>query len=143
MYGILERQFRGYFVKAEQLPGVTGTNLLQLLERRLDNLVYRLGFATSRDEARQLVRHGHILVNNRKVDIPSYLVKAGSVISVRAKSQVIKGIKRAGEVAQSRESIAWLVREPEKMEGKLMGIPARDEIPVAIREQLIVELYSK
>ena len=143
VYGILERQFRGYFEKAERLPGVTGTSLLQLLERRLDNIVYRLGFATSRDEARQLVRHGHILVNNRKVDIPSYLVKAGAVISVKAKSQQIPGIKRAGEVALSRERVMWLARDPEKLEGKLISIPVREEIPVAIREQLIVELYSK
>lgn len=143
IYGVLEKQFRGYFVKAERLPGITGTSLLQLLERRLDNLVYRLGFASSRDEARQLVRHGHILVNNRKVDIPSYMVNAGAVISVRAKSQQLPGIKRASELLQSRESIAWLSRDPEKMEGKLIGIPAREEIPVAIREQLIVELYSK
>ncbi|MDI6783281.1 MAG: 30S ribosomal protein S4 [bacterium] len=143
IYGILERQFRGYFEKAERLSGVTGTNLLQLLERRIDNLVYRLGLATSRDEARQLVRHGHILVNNRKVDIPSYLVKAGAVISVRAKSQQNAGIKRASEVALSRERVTWLARDPEKMEGKLINIPAREEVPVAIREQLIVELYSK
>jgi small subunit ribosomal protein S4 len=143
MYGVLERQFRGYFEKAERLPGITGTSLLQLLERRLDNLVYRLGFATSRDEARQLVMHGHILVNNRKVDIPSFLVDAGAVISVRPKSQQIAGIKRASEFMQSRENISWLFRDPEKMEGKLLGIPAREEIPVAIREQLIVELYSK
>lgn len=143
LYGILERQFRGYFEKADRLSGITGTNLLQLLERRLDNLVYRLGFATSRDEARQLVRHGHILVNNRKVDIPSYLVKVGMVISVRAKSQQVPGIKRASEVVQGREKVNWLERAPEKMEGKLLSIPVREEIPVAIKEQLIVELYSK
>lgn len=143
MYGILERQFRNYFKKAERLPGITGINLLQLLEQRLDNIVYRLGFATSRDEARQLIRHGHILVNNRKVNIPSYLVSVGMVISIRPKSQQIAGIKHASEVAQNREAITWLVLDPEKVEGKLLSIPAREEIPVAIREQLIVELYSK
>ena len=143
MYGVLEQQFRGYFVKAERLPGVTGTNLLQLLERRLDNVVYRLGLATSRDEARQLIRHGHVLVNQRKVDIPSFLVSAGQVISIRVKSQGIPGIKRAVDFAQSRESISWLERNFEKMEGKLLAIPSREKIPVVIKEQLIVELYSK
>ncbi|MCX7919448.1 MAG: 30S ribosomal protein S4 [bacterium] len=143
MYGILERQFRGYFVKAERLPGITGSNLLQLLERRLDNLVYRLGFATSRDEARQLVLHGHILVDNRKIDIPSYLVSTGQVISVREKSREIPSVKRATAMAGSQEPLPWLERNLDKMEGKLLNIPSRDEIPVAIKEQLIVELYSK
>ena len=143
MYGIMEQQFRRYFGIANRSRGVTGTNLLVLLERRLDNLIYRLGFAMSRAEARQLVLHGHIYVNGKKVDIPSYLVKPGSVISVKEKSRQLKPIVRALESAQSQELPAWLSRDAEKLQGTFVNIPSRDAIPTQVQEQLVVELYSK
>lgn len=143
MYGIMEQQFRRYFGIANRLRGVTGTNLLVILERRLDNLVYRLGFATSRAEARQLVLHGHFLVNGKKVDVPSYLVKPGAVISVKEKSKQIVPVVRAWEFAQTQELPAWLSRDIEKLQGTFVSIPSRDAIPTQVQEQLVVELYSK
>jgi len=143
VYGILEAQFRGYFQKAERKKGVTGEILLQLLETRLDNIVYRLGIATSRPAARQIVRHGHIEVNGRSVDIPSYQVRVGDVVCVREKSRKIDTIKLAVENRRRTEMQAWLDFDDKKMEGRLNQMPSRENIPVPIQEQLIVELYSK
>jgi small subunit ribosomal protein S4 len=134
IYGIAERQFRGYYYKALRLKGVTGENLLVLLERRMDNIVYRFGFASDHAEARQLVRHGHFLVNGKKVNIPSYLVRTGDVVSVREES--LGAVDRRG-VPQ------WLELDKEKFEGRVKGMPAREDFTMPIREQLIVELYSK
>lgn len=143
IYGILERQFRRYYKLAEKMKGMTSLNLLQILERRLDNIVYRLGFCVSRRQARQLVRHGHFLVDGKKVDIPSYLVKVGSTISVREKSRDLPPIKAALQAAQGQNLAGWLSLDKEKMEGKLLRVPTREEIPIPVNEQLIVELYSK
>jgi small subunit ribosomal protein S4 len=143
IYGILEAQFRNYFRKAERKKGVTGEILLQLLETRLDNIVYRLGIATSRAAARQLVRHGHIDVNGKSVDIPSYQVRVGDQVKVREKSRTIPYIKQSVEGRRRTEMQTWLDFDDKKMEGRLNQIPSRENIPVPIQEQLIVELYSK
>ncbi|MCX7625576.1 MAG: 30S ribosomal protein S4 [Candidatus Sumerlaeaceae bacterium] len=144
IYGVLERQFRRYFAMAERMRGVTGTVLLQLLERRLDNLVYRLGIASSRTQARQLVRHGHILVDGRRVDIPSYLVKPGQEITVADKAREFKIIRDNLEAfAQSGKLLPWLEWNPERWVGRLLAVPAREDIPTLVNEQRIVELYSK
>jgi small subunit ribosomal protein S4 len=143
IYGILERQFRNYFEKAERKKGVTGEILLQLLETRLDNVVHRIGLAPSRPNARQLVRHGHIEVNGRRVDIPSYQLRAGDVIRVREKSQKLGVIRQTVENRRRTEMQAWLEFDEKKLEGRLVEIPERENIPVPIQEQLIVELYSK
>ncbi len=143
IYGILEQQFRNYFKKAERKKGVTGEILLQLLETRLDNIVYRLGIATSRPSARQLVRHGHIEVNSRSVNIPSYQLRVGDSIRVRESSRTVVGIKQAVENRRRTEMQSWLDFDDKKMEGRLNQIPSRENIPVPIQEQLIVELYSK
>jgi len=142
-YGILEKQFRNYFFKADQMRGVTGENLLMLLERRLDNVVYRLGFANSRRQARQLVRHGHVQVNSRKVDIPSFLAKAGDLVTVKEKSRKLVSIKEALEALPRRQIPGWLEINPDKFEGTVKSLPTREEIGGTINEQLIVELYSK
>jgi small subunit ribosomal protein S4 len=143
VYGILERQFRNCFAKAERMKGITGENLLSLLERRLDNIVYRLGFGSSRSQARQLVRHGHITVNNRKVNIPSYLVKVGEEISVKEASRKSEELQISLEGAKGRGVPAWLELEADKFRGKMLAIPVRQDIAIPIQEQLIVELYSK
>jgi small subunit ribosomal protein S4 len=143
IYGILEKQFRNYFEMASGMRGVTGTNLLALLERRMDNMVYRLGFASSRPEARQLVLHGHFQVNGKKVTIPSYLVRPGDIINVKEKSRQSLTITKALDVAQSQVLPAWLTRDQEKFQGSLVTIPTRDAIPVECQEQLVVEFYSK
>lgn len=143
MYGVLERQFSNYFKKAERIKGITGENLLSFLERRLDNVVYRLGFASSRNQGRQLVNHGHITVNNKKVTIPSFLVKVGDVISVKEKSQKIEAIQVSLEGAKGRGIPAWLDLEADQFTGKVLALPARQDISLPIQEQLIVELYSK
>ncbi len=143
VYGILEKQFRNYFKKAERIKGITGENLLSLLERRLDNVVHRLGFASSRTQARQLVNHGHISVNNRKVTIASFLVKIGDVISVKEKSRKNEAIQISLEGAKGRGVPVWLDLEADKFSGKVLAIPARQDISLPIQEQLIVELYSK
>ncbi len=143
MYGLLESQFKRYFHLAERSRGITGERLLQLLEQRLDNVVYRLGFATSRSEARQLVRHGHFLVDGKKVDIPSYLVKPGQEISVREKSRKIARIVEALESARRRGVPDWLEVDPDEFRGRLKAIPTREEISVPVDEKLVVELYSK
>ncbi len=143
MYGVLERQFRRYFEMAERLRGITGENLLLLLERRLDNMVYRTGFATSRAEARQLVRHGHFTVNGRKVDVPSYLVKIGDVISVRERSRVVARIQDAMAQAERRGVPEWLQIQREVFSARVAALPTRAELTAPVNEKLVVELYSK
>lgn len=143
IYGILEKQFRLYFKKAERQKGITGENLLTMLERRLDNVVYRLNFASSRAQARQLVRHGHLQVDERKVSIPSFLVSEGGVISVAEKSRKLKIIQEALELEKSREVPGWLEIYPEEFKGKVVRMPTREDITFSVQEQLIVELYSK
>ena len=142
-YGVLEDQFRRYFEQAERTRGITGETLLQLLERRLDNVTYRLGFATSRPQARQLVRHGHVTVNGRKVDIPSFSVKLGDVVAVRQTSLKSASILHALEEVKGRGVPEWLQFNAEAMSGKIGSIPTRAQINLAVQEQLIVELYSK
>jgi small subunit ribosomal protein S4 len=143
MYGLREKQFRNFFAKAEKQKGITGTNLLILLERRLDNMVYRLGFGNSRDEARQLVRHGHFMVNGHKVNIPSYLVEVGDVIELREKSRKIVRITESLEGVARRGVPAWLELEKDQFRGRVMALPAREDLTMPVKEQLIVELYSK
>jgi small subunit ribosomal protein S4 len=141
-YGVLEGQFRRYFEKAERKTGVTGTVLMQLLERRLDNVVYRLGLCSSRAQARQMVRHGHFQVNGRKVDIPSYSVKPGDVIEVRPSSRD-KGQFAAVREQTSRGVPAWLEADLPNLRGTVLRLPNRDEIDVPVQDQLVVELYSR
>jgi len=143
IYGILENQFRNIFKEADRQKGITGETLLALLERRLDNVVYRLGFANSRDEARQLVRHNHFLVNQSKVNIPSYLVKPGDVIELREKSKKVVRVLEALEGVARRGVPQWLELDKDQMKGSMKGLPAREEITLPIQEKLIVELYSK
>ncbi len=143
VYGVLERQFRRYFAKAENLKGMTGENLLRILELRLDNSVYRLGFSTSRSQARQLVGHCHIMVNGRRVDIPSYIVKVGDVISVKEKSREHQAVTNAMELFSTGSTVPWLKREPNSFEGVVDHLPEREEIPGTLQEQLVVEFYSR
>ena len=144
VYGILEKQFHSYYEKAMRMPGETGENLLVLVERRLDNVVYRLGFAMTRREARQLVNHGHFTVNGRKVNIPSYLVKVGDVIEVRESSRSSVKFKRfVGEDAIIVNVPQWLEKEKNALKGTITKLPAREDIDLPIEEHLIVELYSK
>jgi small subunit ribosomal protein S4 len=144
VYGVLEGQFRGYFEKAERMKGITGDNLLQLLERRLDNVVQRMGFAGAKKEARQLVRHGHMLVNGKKVNIPSYLLKAGDVVELREKSRGIGQIQQTLAAIEKRGFPAWLEMDKTAFRGKVLALPARDECTLpTVKEQLVVELYSK
>ncbi|MDI3508200.1 MAG: small subunit ribosomal protein [Clostridiales bacterium] len=142
VYGVLEDQFRRYFEMAERMKGITGENLLQLLERRLDNTVYRIGFADSRAQARQLVRHGHITVNGRKVNIPSYSVKPGDVIEVKESSRQLEVFK-ALQDKTPRTIPAWLQADMENYTANVVAMPAREDIDIPIEEHLIVELYSK
>ncbi len=143
IYGILEKQFRRYYVKADRQKGITGTNLLVLLERRLDNIVFRMGFASSRDQARQLVRHNHFTVNGRKVNIPSYQVRKGDVVEVKEKSRKIPVILEAKETLVRREMSTWLEVDGDNFRGIVKAYPNREELTMPINEQLIVELYSK
>ncbi|MDI6692435.1 MAG: 30S ribosomal protein S4 [Anaerosomatales bacterium] len=143
IYGLLEKQFRNYYKLATRMPGITGENLLRLLETRLDNVVYRLGFAASRDEARQMVRHGHFLVDGRRVDIPSYRVKPGQTIAVSPKAKDLSVIKAALISSSKMEIPGWLEVDMEKLQGKILSLPSREQIDAPVREQLIVELYSK
>jgi small subunit ribosomal protein S4 len=143
IYGVLENKFRRYFESAERQRGITGETLLQLLERRLDNVAYRLGLATSRPQARQLVRHGHLLVNGRKVDVPSYSVKAGDLVSVRPSSTKSAAIAHALEEVKGRGVPEWLSFDADKLEGRVVSVPSRAQINLPVQEQLIVELYSK
>lgn len=142
-YGVLEKQFRGYFEKAEQEKGVTGANLLTTLERRLDNVVYRLGFASSRDQARQLIRHGLFTLNGHKVNIPSLEVKEGDVIEVPEKNRKVPALAAAAESIGKRGLPAWLDSEGANFKGTVKALPQRDDINFDVNEQLIVELYSK
>ncbi len=143
IYGLLEKQFRSYYEIANRQSGITGENLLRLLESRLDNVVYRLGFAKSRDEARQVVRHGHIAVNGRRVDIPSYRVRPGDVVAVMPKASDLLVIKTALISSEKIEVPGWLEVDIEKLSGKVLSLPDRGQIDAPVREQLIVELYSK
>lgn len=143
IYGILEKQFRNYYKLASRTTGITGENLLRLLESRLDNVVYRLGYAASRDEARQNVRHGHFLVDGRRVDIPSYRVKPGQVVAVADKAKELTVIKAAIISSSKVEIPGWLEVDVEKLQGKVLALPTREQIDAPVREQLIVELYSK
>lgn len=143
IYGILEKQFRGYFELADRMKGVTGENLLFILERRLDNVVYRLGFATSRTEARQLVRHGHFLLNGRKANIPSIQAKPGDVIQLREKSRKIAAVNESLEGVVRRGIPQWLELDKDAAKGTVKMLPVREDITMPIQEQLIVELYSK
>jgi len=143
IYGLLEKQFHTYYVKATRQKGVTGENLLVLLETRLDNVVYRLGFAPSRKSARQLVRHRHFTVNGRTVDIPSFIVKAGDVIKVRDKSKSLEIIHMALRESDRIVDMPWLRLNKANLEGELLEKPKRADIPLTVQEQLIVELYSK
>lgn len=142
-YGVLESQFRDYFEMANKRKGITGENLLSILETRLDNVVYRLGFAMSRAEARQLVRHAHFTVNGKKVNIPSYLVKPGEVISLKESSRSLDKFKASLETNASRPMPKWLEMDRNKLEAKVLALPAREDIDLPIEEHLIVELYSK
>ena len=143
IYGVLEKQFRGYFEKAKAMPGVTVENLMRILESRLDNVIFRLGFARTRKEARQIVTHGHINVNGKRVDIPSYRVRPGDLVSVSKKAQDLLVIKSALVSNESIAVPAWLEVDIEKLQGSVLALPTRDQIDLDIREQLIVELYSK
>lgn len=143
IYGLLEKQFHHYYEMANRQQGVTGENLLRILETRLDNVVYRLGFAKSRAEARQQVRHGHIFVNGRRVDIPSFRVRPGDLISVAPKAKEMPVIKSALVSNERVQVPAWLEVDIEKLQGSVLALPQRDQIDSDIREQLIVELYSK
>ena len=143
IYGVLEKQFRKYYVMATKQSGITGQNLLQILESRLDNVVFRLGLANTRKEARQIVNHGHILVNGSKVDIPSYLVKAGDVVAIREKSKSSVRIKEIVEANEKRVIPKWLSMDKNKLEGRVLQLSDREDIDYDVAEHLIVELYSK
>jgi small subunit ribosomal protein S4 len=143
IYGVLEKQFRRYYYGAEKQKGITGTNLLILLECRLDNVVYRMGFASSRKQARQLIRHNHFLVIDKKVNIPSYQVKVGDVIQVREGSQKVPAFSEALETVVRRGIPEWMEVDKENFRGTLKALPSREELTMPIQEQLIVELYSK
>lgn len=143
VYGVMERQFRRYFREAERRKGVTGANLLQILESRLDNVVHRMGFAGSRAQARQLVRHGHFDVNGKKTDIPSFLVEPGDEIAVRERSKSNTYFQDVAEQMEHRIVPEWLSVDREKLSGRVLALPARDEIEEPLSEQLIVEFYSR
>lgn len=143
MFGLLEKQFKGYFEKADRQKGVTGTTLLVLLDRRLDNMVYRMGFANSRNDARQLVKHNHFLVNDKKVNIPSYLIEVGDKIQVREKSKKMVRILEALETVARRGVPQWLELDQKNFTGVVKALPTREDITMPIQEQLVVEFYSK
>ena len=143
IYGVKEKQFRNYFAKADRSRGITGEELLVMLERRLDNVVYSLGLASSRAQARQLVRHGHVRVDGRKTTIPSYQTRIGQAISIKDKSRKNEFIRASVETARGRGVPDWLELDPENFSGKLLSLPTREDIKIPIQEQLIVELYSR
>ena len=143
IYGLMERQFRTYFQKAERKTGITGETLLQFLERRLDNAVYRMGFASSRRQARQLVGHKHILVNGKNVDIPSFLVKEGDVVEVKEKSRALPAIVSAIEVVEAIGLPGWIELDKANFKGKVKNLPVKEDISLPVNEQLVVELYSR
>lgn len=143
IYGVLEKQFRGYFKRAKSMEGQTGENLMTILETRLDNVVFRLGFARTRKEARQMVTHGHICVNGRRVDIPSFRVRPGELVSVAPKAKELLVVKSALVSNERVQVPAWLEIDIEKLQGSVLSLPTRDQIDLDINEQLIIELYSK
>lgn len=143
IYGVLEKPFRNYYKKAEKMNGMTGENLMVLLETRLDNIVYRLGFARTRKEARQIVDHKHVLVNGKQVNIPSYLIKAGDVIEIKEGCKSSQRYKDIVEVTGGRTVPSWLEADQENLKGEIKELPKREEIDVPVDEMLIVELYSK
>ncbi|AEG58622.1 30S ribosomal protein S4 [Desulforamulus ruminis] len=143
IYGILEKPFRAYFERAERQPGVTGENLLRLLERRLDNVIFRLGLGASRVEARQLVRHGHFTVNGKRVNIPSFQVRVGDEISVREKSKSSPRVKELIERAAERTPVAWLEYDANELKARVVALPNRDQIDIPVQDHLIIELYSR
>lgn len=143
VYGILERQFRGYYFEADRRKGVTGENLLQVLESRLDNVAYRMGFGASRSEARQVVRHNGVLVNGRRVNIPSYQVRAGDVVEVAEKAKAHLRVKAAAEAAEGRGFPEWVTVDAKALKGTFKAMPVRSELSATINEHLVVELYSK
>lgn len=143
IYGMMECQFKNTFHNANRKQGVTGEILLQYLERRLDNVIFRFGFATSRQQARQLVTHGHVTVNGRRVDIPSFQVREEDLVQIKEKSSLRETVKEAVSVAEHRGMPGWLQLDKEKLSGKIVGLPAREDTQYPIKEQLIVELYSK
>ncbi|RJQ32619.1 MAG: 30S ribosomal protein S4 [Actinobacteria bacterium] len=143
LYGVLEKQFRGYYQEASRRKGITGENLLQLLEARLDNIIYRLGYGASRAASRQLIRHGHVLVNNRKVNIPSFLVKENDVVAINPKSSASQAIKVFVKSPNRAEVPSWIRADDKNLKSTIIHIPEREEIQVPLQEQLIVELYSK
>ena len=143
IYGLVEKQFRSYFDRAERMKGVTGTNLLSLLERRLDNVAYRVGFGGSRTQARLVVRHGHILVNGKRVNVPSFLVKKGDVVALGDKSQKITTILASLEGSKNREAPQWLDLDRGTFKATVKDLPARDDVTIPVEERMVVELYSK
>ena len=143
IYGVLEKPFRNYYKKADQMPGMTGSNLMAMLEMRLDNVIFRLGFARTRKEARQIVDHKFVLVNGKQVNIPSYLVKAGDVIEIKEKNKGLQRMKDIVEVTGGRLVPDWLDVDAEKLQGTVKDLPTREQIDVPVDEMLIVELYSK
>ena len=143
IYGVLEKQFRRYYYRAEKQKGITGTNLLILLECRLDNIIYRMGFAASRDQARQLIRHNHFMVGNRKVNIPSYQVKVGDIVQIRERSRKVASILGAMETVIRRGIPSWIELDKENFKGTLSALPNREDLTMPIQENLIIELYSK
>ena len=143
IYGLLEKQFRGYYYRADKHKGITGTNLLMLLESRLDNIAYRMGFAVSRNQARQFIRHNHFSINGKKVNIPSYRVKPGDVLEVKEKSRSLPQLVEAMETVVRRGVPEWIELEKDKFRGTLKALPNREDLTMPIQEQLIVELYSK
>lgn len=142
-YGILERQFRRYFFEADRMRGITAVNLLQLLERRLDNVIFRLGFASSRSQARQLVRHNHVEVNGKRVNIPSFLVRIGETVQIKEKSRQMPAVLEAMQLRRSMGGYTWMERDDNAFSGRLVRMPNVDEIAIPVQEQFIVELYSK
>jgi len=143
IYGVLEKQFRRYYYRAEKQKGITGTNLLILLECRLDNIIYRMGFAASRDQARQLIRHNHFMVGNRKVNIPSYQAKVGDIVQIRERSRKVASILGAMETVIRRGIPSWIELDKENFKGTLSALPNREDLTMPIQENLIIELYSK
>jgi len=143
LYGLMEKQFRAYFERAERMKGVTGNNLLSLLERRLDNVAYRIGLGGSRTQSRLVVRHGHVAVNGKRVDIPSFLVSKGDVVTVSEKSQKITAILASLEIAKNREAPQWLDVDRSAFKTTIKDLPSRDDVTVPVEERMVVELYSK
>lgn len=143
LYGLVESQFRATFERAERMKGVTGTNLLSLLERRLDNVAYRMGLATSRTQARLVVAHGHLLVNGKKLDIPSYIVKKGDVVTLSEKSQKVTTILASLESAKNKEAPQWIDMDRAALKATVKDLPTRDDVTIPVEERMVVELYSK